>query len=159
VNVVTKDHAELMQAHMYILNNTNEVIPYLNAHKAIVNKQHPRQSEKWQLMEHNKTFMPWFKSEVLKDSQSFETFLWLANGLKFDVVTCIGYEINNCTFYTKSLYDKSTIQNGGVSLEVESLQFSTSKDQNPVIRSMTYYSVIEEIWEVDYYVYYSTVQM
>ena len=28
--------------------------------------------------------MPWFKSEVLKDLQSFETLMWLANGLKHD---------------------------------------------------------------------------
>ena len=84
-------------------------------------------------MEHNKTFMPQFKFEVLKDSQSSETLMWLANGLKFNVVPCTSYEINNCTFYTKSLDDKSTIQNNGVSLEAESLQFSTSKDQNPVI--------------------------
>ena len=97
--------------------------------------------------------MPWFKFEVLKDSQSFKTLMWLANGLKFDVVTCTSYEINNYTFYRKSLDDKSTVQNSGVSLEAESLQFSTSKDQNPVIGSMTYYGVIEEIWEVDYTVF------
>jgi len=36
-------------------------------------------------MEHNKTFVPWFKSKVLKDFQSFETLMWLANGLNFDV--------------------------------------------------------------------------
>jgi len=101
-------------------------------------------------MEHNKTFMPWSKGEVLKDSQSFETLMWLANGLKFDVVTCTNYEINNCTFYRKSLDDKSTIYNSGVSLEAELLQFSTSKEQNMVIELMTYYGVIEEIWEVDY---------
>jgi len=43
------------------------------------------------------------------------------------------------------LDDKSTIQNSGVSLEVELPQFSTSKDQNPVFGSMTYYGVIQEI--------------
>jgi len=150
VNVVTKDRVELLQAHLYILNNTDEVIPYLSAHKAIVKKQHPRQLEKWQLMEHNKMFMPWFKYEVLRDSQSSKTLMWLANGLKFDVVTCTCYEINNCTFYTKSLDDKSTVQNNGASLEAESLQFSTFKDQNSVIGSMTYYGVIKEIWEVEY---------
>jgi len=47
--------------------------------------------------------------------------MWLANGLKFDVICYTGYEINNCTFYTKSLDDKSIVQNSGVSLEVESL--------------------------------------
>jgi len=37
------------------------------------------------------------------------------------------------------------VQNSGVNLEVESLQFSTSKDQNPVFGSMTYYGVIQEM--------------
>jgi len=96
-------------------------------------------------MEHNKKFIPWFKFEVLKDSQSSKTLMWLANGLKLDVICCTSYEINNCTFYTKSLDDKSTIQNNGVSLEAESLQFYTPKDQNLVFGSMTYYAVIQEI--------------
>ena len=76
-------------------------------------------------MEHNKTFMSWFKSEIDKETHSSQTLLWLANGLKFDVMCCQGYEVNNCTFYTKKLDDKSTVQNSGVSLEAESLQFST----------------------------------
>jgi len=46
--------------------------------------------------------------------------------------------------------EKSTIQNFGVTLEVESMQFSTSKDTNPVLGSMAYYGFIEEIWEVEY---------
>jgi len=46
-------------------------------------------------MEHDRTFTPWFKFELLKDLQSFDTLMWLANGLKFDVIYCIGSEINN----------------------------------------------------------------
>jgi len=46
--------------------------------------------------------------------------------------------------------EKGTIQNSGVTLEAESMQFSTSKDTNPVLGSMAYYGFIEEIWEVDY---------
>ena len=72
-------------------------------------------------MEHNKTFMAWFKSKVLKDSQCSETLMWLVNGLKFDVIYCIDYEINNCTFYTKFLDYKSTIQNSEISSEAQSL--------------------------------------
>jgi len=41
--------------------------------------------------------------------------------------------------------EKSTIQNSGVTLEAESMQFSTLKDTNPVLESMTYYGLIEEI--------------
>jgi len=46
--------------------------------------------------------------------------------------------------------EKSTVQNYGVTLEAESMQFSISKDTNSVLGSMTYYGFVEEIWEVDY---------
>ena len=45
--MVSKDHEELLQAHIYILNNTYKVIPYLFVHKAIVKENNPSQSEKW----------------------------------------------------------------------------------------------------------------
>ena len=70
--------------------------------------------------------MPWFKDEVFKDSTSSETLTWLAAGLKFDVISCTAYEVNNCIFYTKSRDEKSTFQNSGVTLEAKSMQFSTS---------------------------------
>jgi len=83
----------------------------------------------------------------MNDPSTSETLTWLANGLKFDVLCCSGYE---WFFYTKSQDDKSTMQNSGVTLEAESMQFSTSKDQNHVVGSMPYYGVIIEIWEVNY---------
>jgi len=42
VSVVTKDREELMQVYLYILNNTNEVMPYLFAHKVIVKENNPK---------------------------------------------------------------------------------------------------------------------
>jgi len=60
VHIVSKSRSEFLQGHLYILNNTNEVIPYIDAHKAIVKENNPRQPEKWVLMEHNRTFVPWF---------------------------------------------------------------------------------------------------
>ena len=68
MTIVSKSRLEVLQAHLYILNNTNGVIPYIEAHKAIVKENNPRQVDKWVLMEHNRTFMSWFKDEVLKDS-------------------------------------------------------------------------------------------
>jgi len=119
VNIVSKSQSKVLQAHLYILNNTDEVIPYIEAHKAIVTETNPRQAEKWVLMEHNRTFMPWFKDEVLKDSTTSETLTWLVAGLKFDVISCKAYEANNCIFYTKSMDEKSTIKKSCVTLEVE----------------------------------------
>jgi len=110
-----------------------------------VKVNNPRQPEKWVLMEHNRTFMPWFKYKGLKDSTTLETMTWLASGLMFDVISCTGYEVNNCIFYTKFMDEKSKIQNCGVTLEAESMQFCTSKDANPIVGSMTYYGIIEQI--------------
>ena len=112
------------------LASTNEVIPYRDAHTAIMKANNPRQTEKWVLMEHNRTFRPWFKDEVLKDSTALETLTWLAAGLKFDVISCTVYKVKNCIFYTKFTDEKSTIQNSRVTFEVETMQFSTSKDTN-----------------------------
>jgi len=67
--------------------------------------------------------MSWFKQQIMNDPS--KTLTWLANGLKFDVLCCFGYEVNNCLFYIKSQDDKSTVQNSGVTLEAESIQFST----------------------------------
>ena len=129
VHVISKSKEEVMQAHFYILNNTDEVLPYLDTHKDIVKYKNPRQLEKWVLIEHNKTFMSWFKQQIMNDPLTFETLTWLANDLKFDVLCCSGYEVNIFLFYTKSRDDKSTMQNNGVTLEAKSMQFSTSKDQ------------------------------
>jgi len=73
VHVVSKSRLEVLQAHLYILNNIEEIIPYIDAHKAILKANNPRQPEKWVLIEHNRTFMPWFKDELLKDSMASET--------------------------------------------------------------------------------------
>ena len=138
------------QADLYVLNNTEDVQPYIAAHKAIVRKENPRQSEKWLLKEHNRTFRSWFTKQILSDNNASETLKWLAVALKRDVMVCNGYFINGFSFYTKSLDDRITVQNSGVMVEAESMQFSTAKDNNPLLGTMPYYGIIEEIWEVVY---------
>jgi len=92
----------------------------------------------------------------MNDPSAYETLTWLANSLKFDVLCCSSYKVNDCLFYTKFRDDKSTMKNSGVTLEAESMKFSTSKDQNPVVGSISYYGVIVEIWEVNYTKFFCT---
>ena len=33
------------------------------------------------------------------------------------------------------------------------MQFSSAKDKNPIYGNMTYYGVIKEIWQLDYYTF------
>jgi len=37
-----------------------------------------------------------------------------------------------------------------VTLEAELMHFANSKDNNPVIATISYFAVIEEIWKIDY---------
>lgn len=113
-------------------------------------EKNPKAIEKWLLTEHNKDFITWFREQISKDNSASETLKWLAFGLQDHVICRGAYDINNYSFFTKSQDDKSTTQNSGVTLDAESMHFSTSKDKNPIMGCMPYYGYIEEIWEVDY---------
>nr|KYP62103.1 hypothetical protein KK1_016627 [Cajanus cajan] len=57
---------------------------------------------------------------------------------------------NEFSFYTKSQDDNITMQNSGVTLQAQSMHFSSRNDKNHVVASTSYYGVIEEIWEINY---------
>jgi len=150
LNVKTMFWDVIHPAHLFILNNTDEVQPYLSTHKNIVKSNNPKMNEKGLLREHNKSFSNWFSEIFAKDESASDTIKWLAQEPKFNVITWSAYDINKTTFYTKAKDDKSTMQNSGVMVVAESMHFSSSKDKNPIMASTPYYGVIEEIWELDY---------
>jgi len=47
VKIINKSHEEVLQAYLYILNNTYEVTPYLSTHKAITKDENSRQKKKF----------------------------------------------------------------------------------------------------------------
>jgi len=65
----------------------------------------------------------------------------LAKGPSSTYLKYQGYEINGFTFYTKKQDGKSTYQNCGVCFDAH--------DENGNVQA-TYYSFIEEIWELAY---------
>ena len=76
--------------------------------------------------------------------------LRLARGLNTDVIAYGGYYINNYYFYSKMEDDKSRVQNSGVTLQVEVVHFANFKDKNPITTSLSYFEIIQEIWEFDH---------
>jgi hypothetical protein len=69
-----------------------------------------------------------------------EQLALLVRGPSWSILTFKGYEINENTFYTRAQDKKSINQNSGVRMDVT--------DNNG--KKETYYSYIEEIWELDY---------
>ena len=57
LHVITSSVEDLQQARLYVLNNSNEVLPYILRHKGLVKESNPKMSKNWTLKEHNKTFL------------------------------------------------------------------------------------------------------
>jgi len=79
-----------------------------------------------------------------------ETLLLLAHESNTDVITYGGYYINNYGFYSKMEDEKSRVQNNGVTLQAKVVHYPNYKDKNPITTSLSYFGIIQEIWEVDY---------
>jgi hypothetical protein len=155
LQVVPVIHAERNQAHFYILQNLEEVLPYVDEHKTLLRNQNRGRLESWVQAEHNRTFITWFEKRVSvqlkEDPNSISvTIRWLAARPNVNVLSYRSYDINGYCFYTKNQDDKSTMQNSGVTLVAQALHVSSSKDKNPIYVDMAYYGVIENIWELDY---------
>ena len=72
-NVVSMGRQQLSQAHLYVLNNITEVIPYIDVHKKHVTATHPKMNKMRLLQEHNRTFISWFRETILTDDSASKT--------------------------------------------------------------------------------------
>ena len=148
--VKSKNPIEVSQAHFYILNNTDAVAPFISEHIETLRRANPRLLEKSLLILHKNTFAGWFKRRIINDNTVSQTIKWLAAGPNTDVVCWSAYDINNYCFHTKSQDAVSTMQNSGVMLEADTVHISRSGNQSSDVISVSYYGIIDEIWEMMY---------
>ena len=66
IGVVTVSRDSWCQAHRHVLNNTDEVQPYINEHVDYIKHINSikSRSKKWVIDEHNKLFIKWFQNQV-----------------------------------------------------------------------------------------------
>ena len=86
-NVVTMNHQQLSQAHLYILNNTTEVISYIDTHKQNLTVTHPKMNIMKVLQEHNRTFINWYRETTLVDDNASKILRLLVVGPNLNVPT------------------------------------------------------------------------
>ena len=75
---------------------------------------------------------------------------WLATKLRQTVMTYPGCDVNVYSFTTRDQDSNRVTHNSGVSVVAKALQISSSKDKHPHSGDMTFYGVINEIWQLDY---------
>ena len=157
-DIVLMPLTEFEQAHLYVLYNIDEVAPYVEQHMNILRCANPTKNENWISREHNHSFIAWLKKQIyvqmVRDPSSVSDKLrWLSKGPRTHVFCYDGYLINGYTFYTKEQDDSSKMQNSGVTLIAEAMHISSAKDKNPIYAKMSYYGVIEGIYELDYIIF------
>nr|KAJ0194071.1 hypothetical protein LSAT_V11C800415350 [Lactuca sativa] len=141
-----------IKAHFYVMQNTTEVVPYINRHKAFLKNQHPFKRNAWLENEHGKMFGQWLRKEVEKElsvskESVSETVRWISHGPNTNVLKYDVYDINGYTFRTKCREGK-VHQNSGVSVVATDTHISkgvVTYDQN------SYFGVLKEIWVLDYH--------
>jgi len=87
LHVITPTLEDLQQAHLYVLNNNNEVLSYILRHEGLVKESNPKMSKNWVLKKHNKTFLDWSKDTIFADDNASKTLRKLAYGPKRNVIT------------------------------------------------------------------------
>src|ERR1044072_7468079 len=153
--IITIQTKEWQQAHLYVLHNTAEIGPYVDKHMDVIKRSNLNKSENWLAKEHNQTFINWLKEHVYEEREADPTSVsdkvkWLSRGPSIHPFSYNGYVINGYTFYTEAQDDRSTMQNSGVTLVARAMHVSSAKDRNPVYADMSYFGVIQDIWEMDY---------
>ena len=69
---------KVSQVHLYIFNNTQEVLPYIRTHKKYLIAIHQKMNMMKVLQEHNRTFINWFKETIFNDDNASKTLRLLA---------------------------------------------------------------------------------
>ncbi|XP_038716536.1 uncharacterized protein LOC120009878 [Tripterygium wilfordii] len=147
-----------IQAHRYVLFNNDTINPYREEHREIMESQrHRNRSREWDTaFGHSKEFHEWFEVRV-REEQVSEEIKWLSRGPNYAGRRFKGYIINGFRFRTLDRDMGKKTQNCGVCVTASTPSFASNKDQNPIVADITYYGVVKEIIEIDYYGYQSFV--
>ncbi|CAL2256914.1 unnamed protein product [Prunus armeniaca] len=148
VSLVDRDL--LNQAHLYVLENTKEVLPYIEEHMIHIKTTYPkfRKRTKWLQDKQNNTFIQWLHFKVQSELNGeehngvSENLRWLAAGPSMAVPSYRSYLINGVKFNTKAQDDVRTVQNSGVYLLAHTMQVTSAKDKNPIVSNMSFSGVI-----------------
>lgn len=79
-----------------------------------------------------------------------ENLRWITHGPRFKVIKYQGYSVNKCRYHVKGKDDQRVHQNSGVRIIANTMQIASSKDKNPTVSNMSFYGVIQELWDLNY---------
>ncbi|XP_074361820.1 uncharacterized protein LOC141702002 [Apium graveolens] len=139
---------DLHQAHLCLLQNSNELAPYFNEHMAFLVARYPlhENDEEWLKNKQNETFPNWFQKKISSEfldvkSMVSKEVMGLVEGPNKYVPTFSGYKINGVTYNIKDHHETRQVQSSGVCVHADTMLVQ-GKDKNIEHISDTFYGVI-----------------
>ncbi|XP_077248875.1 uncharacterized protein LOC143888370 [Tasmannia lanceolata] len=150
------DQTTIEQAHRYVLFNCPAVSPFIAEHVNHIQRLHPRARARDIEQIHNKKFPTWFGTHVQNFQQTrsehiSEKLRWLAGGPAPVARKYKGFISKGFRFHTKAREQKRKTQNCGVVVTANTRSFSSARDQNPIAGDISYYGVLTDIIELNYF--------
>ncbi|KAK6277217.1 hypothetical protein POUND7_017540 [Theobroma cacao] len=149
--ISTLDFNSWIQAHRYFL------VSYVacKEHEKLIMQCYG--SRKWnRARSHSLEFHEWFKTRV-RDQQVLKEIKLLSPGPSRVVRRLKGFIVNGFRFHTQDREKKIKTQNSGVVITALTESYASSQDQNPIKGNVTYYGVLKDIIELDYYGHFNVV--
>ncbi|CAK8575393.1 unnamed protein product [Lathyrus sativus] len=132
---ISLDFKSRSLAHRYILFNHEDVQKFISEHENLnSNKRKGWSKAKSQGLD----FVEWFRKRALLSGVS-GNLRTLSRGPNKIARSFYGYVINGYRFHTKGRDARRKTQNSGVTLAAITESYSSTKDENPITQSITYY--------------------
>ncbi|KAF6161864.1 hypothetical protein GIB67_002574 [Kingdonia uniflora] len=96
------------------------------------------------------------KNETL-ENEKVSVLKRLADGPDHNAISYKAYQANGFVFHTKGSKSSTTTQNNGVTMKAITTFISRKSDPNGAEDETTYYGVVKEILELDYFNFQQTV--
>ncbi|TXG61774.1 hypothetical protein EZV62_013137 [Acer yangbiense] len=149
------DEITWVQAHRYVLVNSDVVTPFREKHLVTLQREMPRAAHHHIQKIHNDTFHTWFMDHVQTlrrtTNEIFpEEVINLANGPDQFARRFKRFDINGFRFRTKNNERSRVTQNSGVVLKADTMSYASARDRNPRAGNVTFHGVLMDVIEIRY---------
>ncbi|XP_076888439.1 uncharacterized protein LOC143538874 [Bidens hawaiensis] len=155
MRIITPSHVNLQLAHFVVLQHMTCMTPYIEEHMEVLRSTYLHKTDLEYKKKHNEEFSQLIKNKVEEtygQPNVDKIMEKLGQGPDFIVKSYQGYDINGYTYYTEKQDEKSATQNRGVTIIASTTEFDRMNGDTSIrIAANSYYGVIEEIWELNYY--------
>ncbi|KAJ8617961.1 hypothetical protein MRB53_014147 [Persea americana] len=146
---------EWEQAHLYVLNNCDDIAPFVQTHKQMIKDAHGGHISVRDVDRiHIKEFSKWSElhvSQMQVDGEHVNEQIQVLAMPPHRSVRCFkGYIVNGFRFHTKDRERQRKTQNSGVFLTAETSSFASARDSNLMRSNVGYYGVLNDVMELQY---------